>query len=146
LRTAAALVRSFISHLPEREPSIDPSDESLDGDVGRTSDEDEDDDFQISHAPVPGSVPFPAHRTAATAMDTLQTSQLTSEEVNVVIQWFIEVGEIETLTRHQQIHDITLRLLELAPPPSYSRIGAIFGVTKGTISNHLSEIRKHVKS
>jgi hypothetical protein len=29
LRTAAALVRPFISHLPDREPSIDPSDESV---------------------------------------------------------------------------------------------------------------------
>jgi hypothetical protein len=73
-------------------------------------------------------------------MDTLQTSQPTSEEVNGFIQWFIEAGEIERLTRHQQIRAITLRSLELAPPPSYSRIGAIFGVKKGTISNHLSQI------
>jgi hypothetical protein len=125
LRTAAALVRPFISHRPEREPSIDPSDESRDGDVGRTSDEDEDDDFQINHAPGPGSVPFPAHRTPATQPPNIAA---TSEEVNVFIQWFIEVGEIERLTRHQQIRDMTLRLLELAPPPSYSRIGAIFGM------------------
>jgi hypothetical protein len=36
-------------------------------------------------------------------MDTLQTSQVTSEEVNVFIQWFIDVGEIERRTRHQQM-------------------------------------------
>jgi hypothetical protein len=65
LRTSAALVRPFISRLPERESSNDPFDESLESDVGRTSDEDEDDDFQINHAPGPGSVPFPAQVTSS---------------------------------------------------------------------------------
>jgi hypothetical protein len=134
VRRAAALVHPFIFHPPDREPSRDPSNESPHRDIDRTSNEDENDDFQIDHAPQRGLVPVSVLRTPATAMDTLQTSQPVSEGAIGVIQSSIEFREIEKLIRHLQIRDITLRSLERAPTPSSSRIGAIFVVKKGALA------------
>jgi hypothetical protein len=135
-QSPAALARPFIDHLAIDTQPIAPADiPSIDHEDEFSNDEGSE-DSQIA----PDQMPSMTHRKPATAMEELDLTGLTSEEISTVHRWFIEADDIQRSTRHEQIREVATQRRGMTPKVSFSRIAAVFHVQKGIISNHLSDV------
>jgi hypothetical protein len=88
----------------------------------------------------------------AVDFEELWTASLTSEEVEVVHQWLLEVGDRGKCSDHDQIAGIAIRLRSLSPKTSLSRIGlmnfssakARFQITSQTRSGWVKQSDVHL--